>query len=126
MGKTEGIRKNLTRSIWDTWTAILCGPVIRRVNGSGEAYNVADRESDITLKELAERLAGIAGTRVVFELPEESERKGYSTATRAMLDGSKLEGLDWKARVPVGEGLSSTVESLRECIQGSEKGGVSV
>ena len=62
----------------------------------------------------------------VFELPEESERKGYSTATRAMLDGSKLEGLDWKARVPVGEGLSSTVESLRECIQGSEKGGVSV
>jgi len=87
---------------------------------------VADRESDITLKELAERLAGIAGTRVVFELPEESERKGYSTATKAMLDGSKLEGLGWKARVSVGEGLSSTVESLRECIQGSEKGGVSV
>ncbi len=79
----------------------------------GEAYNVADRESDITLKELAQRLAGIAGTQVVFALPEETERKGYSTATRAMLDGTKLEKLGWKARVPVREGLLCTVESLR-------------
>lgn len=80
---------------------------------AGAAYNVADERSDITLKELAERLAEIAGTRVVFELPEETERKGYSTATKAMLDGRKLRRLGWEARVPMGEGLLCTVESLK-------------
>lgn len=80
---------------------------------SGQAYNVADAESDITLKDLAENLAQIAGTKVVFELPKESERRGYSTATRAMLSASKLERLGWKAKVHMAEGLADTVASLK-------------
>lgn len=80
----------------------------------GEAYNVADERSDITLKELARSLAGIAGTRVVFELPDETEQKGYSTATRALLDGAKLRELGWEARVHMAEGLRCVVESWRE------------
>lgn len=79
----------------------------------GEAYNVADERSDITLKELAGMLAGIAGTRVVFELPDETEQKGYSTATRALLDGTKLGELGWKARVHMEEGLRCVVQSER-------------
>lgn len=90
---------------------------------SGEAYNVADKESDITLKGLAKSLAEIAGTQVVFELPEETERKGYSTATKAMLDASKLEGLGWRARVPVREGLLCTVEGIRTAKRQTEREG---
>ena len=40
---------------------------------SGEAYNVADENSEITLKELAGILAEAAGSRVVFELPDAVE-----------------------------------------------------
>ncbi len=79
----------------------------------GGAYNVADERSDITLKELAGTLAGIAGTRVVFELPDETEQKGYSTATRALLDGTKLGELGWKARVHMEEGLRCVVENWK-------------
>lgn len=85
------------------------------LNGiSGEAYNVADSKSDITLKELAETLAKEAGTNVIFELPDEKERKGYSTATKALLDATKLKMLGWKPRYSIQEGLERTIKILRE------------
>ena len=79
---------------------------------SGEAYNVSDKESALTLAELAQILADIAGTKVIFELPDEVEKAGYSTATKAVLDASKLKSLGWRARVHMREGLERTVLSL--------------
>ena len=81
---------------------------------TGEAYNVADERSDITLKDLAGLLAKSAGTRVVFQLPDQEEQKGYSTATRAILDGRKIKGLGYAARYSIEEGLAHTVSVLRE------------
>ena len=80
---------------------------------SGEAYNVSDKESAITLADLAEILADIGGTKVIFELPDEVEKAGYSTATKAVLDSTKLEKLGWSARVHMREGLKRTVDSLK-------------
>ena len=80
---------------------------------SGEAINVADRNSDIALKELAGLLAGMAGSRVVFEIPDEVERAGYSTATRAVLESARIEALGWKAQTGIKEGLCKTVKCLR-------------
>lgn len=79
----------------------------------GQAYNVADEESDITLKDLAQTLAQIANTKVIFELPDEKERRGYSTATKAMLNADKLKKLGWNAQVHMPEGLRCTVEEIR-------------
>ena len=79
----------------------------------GQAYNVADEESDITLKDLAQTLAQIANTKVIFELPDEKERRGYSTATKAMLNADKLKKLGWNAQVHMSEGLSCTVEKMK-------------
>ena len=83
---------------------------------SGKAYNIANEESDITLKELAELLARIGGTQVVFELPEETERKGYSTATKAMLDASKLMTLGWRPHVDMQAGLACTVDAVKSML----------
>lgn len=79
----------------------------------GQAYNVADEESDITLKDLAQMLAQIANTKVIFELPDEKERRGYSTATKAMLNVDKLKELGWNAQVHMPEGLRCTVEKMK-------------
>lgn len=79
----------------------------------GQAYNVADEESDITLKDLAQTLARIANTKVIFELPDEKERRGYSTATKAMLNADKLKKLGWNAQVHMPAGLRCTVEEIR-------------
>lgn len=82
---------------------------------SGEAYNVADEKSEITLKELAQILADAAGSKVIFELPDAVERAGYSTATKALLDTGKITALGWIASTPIKEGLEKTVRILREC-----------
>ncbi len=79
----------------------------------GEAYNVVSGGSDIKLKDLAEILADLGKTNVIFELPDEREKAGYSTATTAVLDGSKLEGLGWTSYYNIKKGLNNTVEILR-------------
>lgn len=111
--KSEGTQTYSYTFVTDATSAILqivlCGKL-------GEAYNIADGESDIALRDLAGYLAEAAGVKVVFELPDEKEKRGYSTATKAMLDASKLEALGWKARVHMPEGLKCTVDAIRKYI----------
>lgn len=79
----------------------------------GEAYNISDEHSDITLRDLANVIAEYAGKSVVFDLPDETERAGYSKATKAILDSAKLNGLGWKAAYDMKSGLTRTVDILK-------------
>ncbi len=81
---------------------------------SGEAYNIAEERSDICLKDLAALIAEMNGTKVVFEIPDAVEAAGYSRATKARLDGSKLAALGWKPRYDIRSGLERTIRILRE------------
>lgn len=80
----------------------------------GQAYNLADAGSDITLRELAAAVAGEAGRQVIFQLPSEAERAGYSTATRAVMTDDKLKALGWAARYDIHAGIKLTMEMLRD------------
>ena len=80
----------------------------------GDAYNIADDASNITLKDLASILAGYNNKEVVFEIPDAIESKGYSTATKAILDSSKINSLGWKASNTIKEGLIKTLEILKD------------
>ena len=81
---------------------------------SGEAYNIADEKSDITLKDLATTIANIAKKKVVFEIPDKVEAAGYSTATKARLDGSKLKNLGWLPRYDITQGMERTIRILSD------------
>lgn len=94
-------------SILGLLTVLLCGE-------SGEAYNIADPASDITLRELAQVIAEHVGKSVVFEIPDAVEAVGYSKATRALLDGSKLRALGWRPVFSIREGVERTIDILRE------------
>ena len=87
-------------------TVLVCGEC-------GNAYNIADKGSDITLRNLATMIAEVAGTKVVFELPDQTEQVGYSKATKALLDSSKLQKLGWKAHWDIYEGIKRTMISLK-------------
>lgn len=87
-------------------TVLLCGE-------NGEAYNIASENSDIMMRDLAAVIANIAGTNVVFEIPDAVEAAGYSTATKARLDGSKLKKLGWCPRYDIQNGMERTVKILR-------------
>lgn len=79
----------------------------------GEAYNISDLESEVTLRQITEWLAEDNGVKVTFEIPDMTEQAGYSTATRALLDTEKIAALGWKPQVHMREGLVKTVQSLR-------------
>ncbi len=81
---------------------------------SGEAYNVADKASDIMLKDLANIIAGIARRKVIFEIPDAVEAAGYSRATKARLDGNKLKDLGWIAKYDIKSGIERTISILKE------------
>jgi nucleoside-diphosphate-sugar epimerase len=78
----------------------------------GEAYNIAEEHFDIRLRDIAAILARLSGTKVVFDLPDEVESAGFSKATKARLDGSKLRALGWRARYNLEEGLKRTLGIL--------------
>ena len=95
-------------------TVLLCG-------SNGEAYNIAERHSDIRLKDLAEMIAEIRGNRVRYEIPDALEASGYSAATKARLDGSKLASLGWTPKYDIRSGVERTVSILLEM---KEQGGL--
>lgn len=88
------------------WT-LLCGE-------RGQAYNLADKRSDITLRELAACAAACVERNVVFHLPEEQERIGYSTASKAILNAEKLRKLGWQANYDIEAGIRETISILKE------------
>jgi nucleoside-diphosphate-sugar epimerase len=80
----------------------------------GEAYNVSDKASDITLRDLAQLIAKANNTSVVFELPSEIEKTGFSKATKAILDSAKLQKLGWNAKLTIEDGLKETISILKD------------
>jgi len=80
---------------------------------SGEAYNISDESCDITLRDLAKTIAGLCGTSVRFEIPNAVESAGFSKATKARLDSSKLRSLGWSAAYPITPALSRTLQVLK-------------
>lgn len=81
---------------------------------SGEAYNIADEGSNITLKDLAHLVADYAGTNVVFDIPDAVEAAGYSKATKALLNGNKLKALGWSPNYTIKTGIPRTIEILKK------------
>lgn len=82
--------------------------------GNGEAYNIADKNSNVHLKDLAELVAKNCGVKVEFDIPDKTEKNGYSKAVRAVLNPQKLESLGWKAQVGIDEGVKKTVEMMKK------------
>ena len=80
---------------------------------AGEAYNVANPACSVSIREYARTLADLAGVNLVFDLPPEAERAGYSAVTRAVLDPGKLMNLGWHAAYDLRTGLAHTLEISR-------------
>lgn len=81
---------------------------------TGDAYNVADNSQVMSLRKLAETLADISGTKVIYGFQDELEAKGASSCQNVMLDGSKLKKLGWQPEYDIRTGLEHTVKFLGE------------
>ena len=81
---------------------------------NGEAYNVCDENSNVYLKDIAATIASYNEREVIFELPSDVEAAGYSKATKALLDITKLKALGWESQNDIHQGLYKTISILKE------------
>jgi nucleoside-diphosphate-sugar epimerase len=65
------------------------------------------------LRDLAGLIAELVGKKVIFDIPDAVEAAGYSKATKARLDSTKLQHLGWKARFDMKTALAHTIEVIR-------------
>lgn len=80
---------------------------------AGEAYNIADPGSAVSLRDFAEAAAHSVGRRVVAGEFNEAERAGYSKVTKATMCMDKLLALGWSAAYSLDEGVARTVRCLK-------------
>lgn len=85
--------------------------LLRGING--QAYNIADNSSNISIRNLAEMIAGIGGKKVVMQLPPDDEKKGYNVVTRSVFSTQKLESLGWSVQGSMIEKMERTVEECK-------------
>lgn len=83
------------------------------LNGTaGEAYNIANGDSNVTIRTFAETVAEAFQVPLQFEKPTALEQAGYSTMKREILDAGKLETLGWKAQIDIRTGIDRIRDML--------------
>lgn len=81
---------------------------------SGVPYNISNEKCDVRLKDFAQLCAEWAGKNVVFDIPSETEQKGFSIATRAILDSSRLKSLNWFPKYTMKDAVFRTLSIISE------------
>ena len=90
--KSDGLRERSHCYVVDAVQGLL---VALGKGESGQAYNIADRRYQMTIRAFAERAAEAGECNIKFELPSDTESKSYSRGSRQVLEASRLEKLGW-------------------------------
>ncbi|MBR2549722.1 MAG: NAD-dependent epimerase/dehydratase family protein [Clostridiales bacterium] len=111
--KSEGKQKRTYCYVMDAVSGLLA---VLFKGTSGEAYNIANDKSVATIAEVAQTIADIAGTKVIFDLPDGIESKGFSKPQNVVLKTDKLKSLGWSGKYTLLEGLTDTLAIMRSNI----------
>lgn len=83
---------------------------------SGEAYNISSDKCTASIAQVAQTVAEICGRKVVFDLPDEIERKGFSKPQNSVLCDKKIKALGWDAQYNLKQGMEITIAILKELV----------
>lgn len=81
---------------------------------NGIAYNIANEKCNVHLKEFAQACADISGNEVVFDLPSDVEKAGFSVAMQAILSNNKIKKLGFKPSYEFNDAISRTIKILKD------------
>lgn len=79
----------------------------------GEAYNISNIDTNVHLKDFANQCALYNNKKVLFDLPSEAEKKGFSIASTAILVNNKLLSLGFDPKYNFEEAIRRTIEILK-------------
>lgn len=79
---------------------------------SGAAYNISNRESVVTIRQMAQGFADAAGRQLIFEDATDAEKKSYNLMDNSALDATSLEGLGWRGLFDLAAGVKATLDAM--------------
>lgn len=79
----------------------------------GEAYNISNLDTNVHLKDFANQCALYNNRKVLFDLPSEAEKKGFSIASTAILVNNKLLSLGFDSKYNFEDAIRRTIEILK-------------
>ena len=83
---------------------------------NGEAYNVTNKNTGITIKEMAELVCTInkeSNIKVKIEIPENIALFGYNPEMKIKLNTDKIEQLGWEATTSLENMFTNLIESMK-------------
>lgn len=80
---------------------------------NGVAYNISNEKCDVHLKDFAQICAEYNNKKVVFDLPTETEKKGFSIAMQAILSNERLKSLGWIPQYDMKDAVERTINILK-------------
>lgn len=84
------------------------------INGeTGKAYNISNDKCNVHLRDFAAICASVAGKEVVFDLPDDVERRGFSMAMQAIMDNSSLCNIGYNSKYSFDDSILRTILVLQ-------------
>lgn len=79
-----------------------------------EAYNISNKKSVITIRQMAEIIARCAKVQLIMDIPTELEKITFNPMDNSSLDSMKLESLGWQGQFDAESGFCHTIQILKE------------
>lgn len=79
-----------------------------------EAYNISNKDSIVSIRQIAEELAKAGGCKVVFADATDREQASFNLMDNSSLSSDKLEALGWHADYSLEEGVRHTIELMKQ------------
>ena len=79
----------------------------------GIPYNVSSPKTDVHLRDFARMCAEYNNKSVVFDIPSQTEAKGYSVATQAILSNERIKNIGFIGKYEMKDAIRRTIEILR-------------
>lgn len=112
--KSDGKQLRSYCYVYDCATAILT--VL--LNGcNATAYNISNKDSILSIRDLADLFAKYGNSQLSFEVPSEVEKAGYNLMPISALDASRLEELGWNAVASAEEGVKMTLDFYKNALE---------
>lgn len=114
--KDEDIVMKSTGAQYRSWCYVVdcaSGILFTLLKGENcQAYNIADDDSNVSIRELAEMIAGYSGKKVVIDVPDAVESKGFNVVSRSVFCNEKLKGLGWTPNCTIEQGIRKTIDEM--------------
>lgn len=81
---------------------------------SGQAYNISNKNSIITIRQMAEMIARHASVELIMDLPSDAEKAAFNPMDNSSLNSEKLESLGWQGQFDAETGFDHTIRTLKE------------